>query len=85
LKLIRRIRDAEREAIASIFEVLAEDGTRCRVKQRDTFLFRIDPVIFTLKTLLLSRLHLKDLTHACAELKPLVFSSAVYTVCLRAD
>ena len=28
LKLIRRIREAEREAIASTFEVLAEDGDR---------------------------------------------------------
>ena len=28
LKLIRRVREAEREAIASTFEVLAEDGDR---------------------------------------------------------
>ena len=26
LKLIRRVRDAEREAIASVYELLAEDG-----------------------------------------------------------
>jgi len=55
LKLIRRIRDAEREAIASIFEVLAEDGTR---------------------------LHLKDLTHACAELKYFLTDDMV-NYCLR--
>eukprot|EP00435_Cladocopium_sp_Y103_P026666 s2518_g6.t1 len=32
LKLIRRIRDAERESISALFEVLAEDGTRLHLK-----------------------------------------------------
>ena len=28
LKLVRRVRDAEREAISTVFEILAEEGIR---------------------------------------------------------